>query len=139
MASLSAIRSALADTIGAAIDDLTGYPTVPEVANLPAFVVMPRAVDFTQAFGRGVDRYDFDVIVLVSRRDDELAQADLDEYVNGFGEKSIRQAIWNARDLGIGVDATVTAVSDYGAQYDVGDISNAGARFAVQVLTSGTA
>lgn len=139
MASLAQIRDALADTITAAVTGITGYPTVPEVANLPAFVVIPRTTEFDRSFGRGMDTYNFDVIVLVSRRDDGLAQADLDEYVNGFGSSSIRQAIWNTRQLGIGVDASVTGMSDYGAQFDVGDIDHVGARLAVQVITSGNA
>lgn len=138
MASLAQIRDALSDTITAAVTGIQGYPTVPEVTNLPAFVVVPRSTEFSQSFGRGFDRYDFDVIVLVSRRDDQLAQVDLDPYVNGFGSSSIRQAVWTTRDLGIGVDASVTGMSDYGANFDVGDLDNVGARLAVQVLTSGT-
>lgn len=141
MASLSAIRTALKTTIAAGVTGIQGYETVPEVTNLPAFVVIPRSTDFTGAFGRGLDTYLFDVIVLVSRRDDQLAQLDLDPYVNGFGSSSIRQAVFNARNLGLadGTDATVTGMSDYGATYDVGDIDNVGARLTVQVLTSGTA
>jgi hypothetical protein len=100
---------------------------------------VPRTSDFTGAFGRGLDTHIFDVIVLVSRRDDQLAQADLDPFVNGFGASSVRQAIFNTRDLGIGVDATVTGMSDYGASFEVGQLDNVGARLAVQVLTSGNA
>lgn len=139
MASLAAIRTALADTISASVTGIQGYPTVPAIANLPAFVVLPRSTDFQGAMGRGLDTYTFDVIVLVSRRDDALAQADLDPFINGFGASSIRQAIFNAKTLGIGVDARVTGMADYGAQYEVGEIDNVGARLIVEVLTTGTA
>lgn len=139
MASLTQIRAALSSTITAAVSGIQGYPTVPEVANLPAFVVLPRTADFLGAMGRGADTYSFDVIVLVSRRDDQLAQAELDTFINGFGSSSIRAAIWGTRDLGIGVDATVTGMADYGAQFDVGDLDHVGARLTVEVLTSGTA
>lgn len=141
MPSLATIRTTLRDTIQDAITDLSGYATVPEVANLPAFVVIPRTTNFMVAMGRGLDTYTFDVLVLVSRRDDDLAQLDLDEYVNGFGASSIRQAIWNARAtlLALDIDATVTGMSDYAARFDVGNLDHVGARLTVQVNTTGTA
>jgi hypothetical protein len=141
MASLTQIRTALESTISAAVSGIQGYATVPEVTNLPAFVVVPRSSEFGRAMGRGLDGYTFDVIVLVSRSDDQLAQAALDPFVNGFGSSSIRQAVWNTRTLGLtdGTEATVTGMSDYGAPFDVGDIDNVGARLTVEVLTSGTA
>lgn len=139
MPSLSTIRTALKTTIEAAVTGISGYDTVPESINVPAFVVAPRSTDFQRAFGRGMDAYSFDVIVLVSRSDDRIAQLALDPYVNGFGSSSVRQAIWNARDLGISVDAAVTGMSDYGATYTFGNTDYIGARLAVEVLTSGTA
>lgn len=139
MASLSAIRTALKTTITAAVAGLNGYENIPESINPPAFMVVPRSTDFQKAFGRGLDSYAFDVIVLISRRDDDLAQIDLDPFITGGGSKSIRQAIFNARDLGIGVDASVTGMADYGAAYTVGNTDYVGARLTVEVLTSGTA
>jgi hypothetical protein len=139
MASLSAIRTALKTTIAASVTGLSGYENVPESINPPAFMVVPRTTDFQKAFGRGLDSYTFDVIVLISRRDDELAQTDLDPYITGAGTKSIRQAIFNAADLGIGVTAQVTGMADYGATYPVGNTDYVGARLTVEVLTSGTA
>lgn len=140
MSSLSQIRTALSSTITAAIPGLQGYPRLPEVTNLPGFVVIPRTTDFEFTMGRGFDQINLDVIVLVSRRDDQLAQIELDDYVNGFGAKSIRQAVWNTRGLGLAdVEAAVTGMSDYGAQFEVGALDNVGARLSVRVLTSGTA
>jgi hypothetical protein len=140
MSSLGAIRTAMATTLQNAIAGLNGYPTVPESVNVPAAMVAPRETDFTQAFGRGVDEHTVDVIVLVGRTDDQVAQSTLDDYVNGFGSKSVRQAIWNAKSLGLGdTEATVTGMSDYGATFEVGGIDYVGARLAVKVLTSGTA
>lgn len=140
MASLSAIRAALKTTIEDAVPAIQCYANVPEVTNLPAAVVMPRSSDFNRAMGRGVDLYLFDVIVLVSRRDDDLAQYDLDELVTGAGAKSLRQAIWNNRDLDLtDTDAHVTGMSQYGAQWDIGDVDHVGAVLSVQVTTPGTA
>lgn len=140
MASLAQLRTALAGTISAAIPSLEKHERVPESLNVPAFMVIPRATEFGKAMGRGFDGYGFDVVILVSRSDDELAQSALDEYVNGFGVKSIRQAVWNARNLGLAdADATVTGMTDYGAQFEIGGVDYVGARLAVDVLTSGTA
>lgn len=141
MASLTDIRVALRDTIASAIDDLSPYNTVPEAANLPAWIVVPRTTDFFGAMGRGLDTYEFDGIVLVSRRDDELAQYDLDEFINGFGSKSIRQAVWNNRTLGLtdGTEATVVGMSDYGAQFPASGLDHVGAVLRIRVTTSGTA
>jgi hypothetical protein len=139
MATLSAIRTAIKTTICTAIPSLSGYEKVPEAINVPGFLVAPSGTDFERAFGRGLDAPNFDVIVLVSRRDDGLAQDDLDAFVDGFGNNSIRQAIFQGRSLGIGVDAAVTGMSDYGSTFTLGGIDYIGARLTVQVLTSGTA
>lgn len=140
MASISQIRTALTSTITGAIPGLEGHAKVPESINVPAFMVIPRETDFTVAMGRGVDKPGLDVVVLVSRSDDELAQLALDDYVNGFGPKSIREAVWNNRSLGLtNTEATVVRMSDYGALFEVGGVDYVGARLAVDVLTSGTA
>ena len=138
MPSLSQIRTALVSTITTAVPALKGSDKVPESIIVPAILVAPRAADFQRAFGRGLDGYTFDVIVLVSGRDDTLAQGDLDVYVNGFGSSSIRQAVFNARTLGIDVDASVTGMADYGANWTFGATDYVGARLTVEVLTSGT-
>lgn len=139
MPTLTAIRAALSTTITTAIPGLQGYPKVPESVIVPCFLVAPSGSDFTVAFGRGLDKQSLDVIVLAGSADDVLAQEKLDPYVNGFGSSSIREAVWNARTLGIGVEATVTGMSDYGASFTIGAIDYVGARLAVEVLTSGTA
>lgn len=139
MASLSAIRTALKETIEAAVTDLHGYANMPESVNLPAVVVLPTGADFDVAMGRGTDTYTFNVLVLVSRRDDTLAQFDLDDYVTGAGDKSIRQAIFDARSLGLtDTDAHVTGMSSYGAGFEVGGVVHVGAVLACQVHTKGT-
>lgn len=140
MATLAQIRTGFKTTIQAAVTGLTVYDTVPEVTNLPAVVVMPRSADFQVAMGRGADEWLFDLIVLVSPRDHGLAQVELDGYVTGAGASSIRQAIWNARTLGLaGTDAHVFGMDRYGATWDVGEIPNVGAALQTRVHTTGTA
>lgn len=139
MASLAAIRTALVTTIDTALTGVSGYETVPGSINVPAFMVVPKMTNFEGAFGRGLDTYTFDVIVIVSRADDQLAQTNLDPYITGAGASSIRQAVWNARDLGIGVEARVTGMTGYGDTFTFGTTDYFGARLTVEVLTSGTA
>lgn len=140
MASLAQIRTGLKTTIEAAVTGMFGYNQVPEVANLPAFVVVPRETDFVVAMGRGVDTYEFDVIVMVSRRDDGLAQTDLDAYITGAGASSLRQAIFNAPTLGLaGTHAHVYRMESYGATWEVAEINHVGAALKVRVTTTGTA
>ena len=140
MASLTAIRTALKTTVTASVPSLFGYDVVPEVTNLPAIVVMPRSADFEGAMGRGLHVYEFDLIVLVSRRDDALAQKELDTYLTGAGASSIYLAIWNANTLGLtDTKAQVSGMESYSAQWDVGDIPNIGAVLKVRVATTGTA
>lgn len=142
MASLTEIRTALKMTISAAIPSLNGYDKMPESVNAPAFVVLPdpNATVEYMAMGRGVDKFNLMVILIVSQRDNDLAQIDLDPYVSSFGPKSIRQAVFNGRTLGLpDVDAAVTGVSNYGDALPIGGVDYVGARLSVEVFASGTA
>lgn len=141
MASLAQIRTALKTTITTALTELSGYDKVPEAVNVPAVVVLPKTTDFEKAFGRGFDGYTFDVLVLVARADDVLAQTKLDPYITGAGSSSIREAVWNARALGLtdGTEARVTGMTGYGDTFTFGNVDYFGARLTVEVITSGTA
>lgn len=142
MSSLAQIRTALKTTITAAISGLTGYDTVPGSPNLPAVAVVPVPDEngFTVAMGRGADRWQFDVIVLVSAGDEGVGQQQLDSYVTGAGSASIRQAIFAARTLGLGdCDAVCTGLSGYNLGYTVVSIDHMAASLRVVVHTTGTA
>lgn len=140
MSSVSQIRTALKDTITAANSAVFGYQQIPESVNVPAAIIVPRSSDFVIAMGRGADAHEFDVIVLVGRADDSLAQTAVDAYVTGAGASSIRQAIFNARGLGLSdCDAHVYGMESYGAEWDIGGINYVGAVLKVRVHTSGTA
>lgn len=139
MASLKAIRDAIKETVESAIPSITCYDTVPESPNLPAVIVQPAVGDFNVAFGRGTDRWEFDLIVLVSWGESDVAQDELDGYISGAGETSIRQAIFNARKLGLtDTDASVSAMSEYGGK-TAAAMDHLGAVLRLVVVTSGTA
>lgn len=139
MATLKAIRDAVKTTLEAAITTLHAYDTVPDSPNLPAVVVKPVESDFYKAMGRGTDEWQFDLEVLVSTADLDLGQDTLDDLVTGAGSNSIRQAIFNARTLGLsGTDASVAGMTEYGIT-TAADIPHIGAVLRLVVLTSGTA
>lgn len=140
MSSITAMRDAIQTTVGNAIAALHVYATVPDVVNLPALVVIPGPADFMGAMGRGLDTHTFNLCLLVSNREAGLAQDELDEFVTGAGSKSVRQAIWQTKNLGLAdVDAGVTGMSSYGGQFETAKVEHVGAILTLTARTSGTA
>ncbi|KPI09931.1 hypothetical protein OV450_3422 [Actinobacteria bacterium OV450] len=138
MSSIAAIRSGLASVISAAIPELRGYDTVPEVANLPAFVIEPVSADYLLSMSLDTTWF-LDVFVLVARSDSGRGQTKLDAYVNGYGTKSIRQAVFNNPSLGLSdTDATITGMRGYGGSHESNGLQHIGAILRVSV-TTGTA
>lgn len=142
MSDLAEIRQGLIDTITNYVEtDLYGYAYMEDVKNLPAVLVKPggggrddRAGDFTVTMARGTEIWSFQLILLCQRGSTEAGQRQLDEFISKTGPNSIRQAIWNTPDLGLGdVDAMVTGVSDYGAEWKSANVDNLGAAVIVKV------
>ncbi|MPZ89404.1 MAG: hypothetical protein GEU81_15310 [Nitriliruptorales bacterium] len=137
MASLSALRDALKATITGAIPELHVYDTVPDNAQLPALIVTPRSAAFAEAMGRGVDSWEFELVVLTQYGDPATAQDALDRFVTGSGTASIREAIWNNRSLGLTSTHTyVAAMSDYNARMEIGGTEVVGGKLRCLVLTT---
>lgn len=140
MTSLTQLRAALKSIIETTLTSVTVYDLVPESINAPAVIVVPKTADYEKAFGRGFDTHTFELLVIVSRADDQVAQSAIDPYVTGAGASSIRQIVWNARTLGLSdSEARVTQMTGYGDTFTFGNIDYFGARLTVEVLTSGTA
>lgn len=147
MSSLEQIRTGLADIVrnhvnGAADDfDLYCYPYVQGSVNLPCVLVMPggggrdnKAGDFVMTMDRGTEKWSFQLIVLCARTDEDSGQIELDKLIDKAGALSVRQAIWNTPDLGLGdVDAMVTGVGEYHGSYDMVRVPHVGAALLVQV------
>lgn len=148
MSSLEQIRTALADTVRAYVNDPDGdtgelycYPYVKGAVNLPCVLVTPggggrdnKAGDFTMTMSRGTEVWSFQLIVLCSRTDEDTGQQQLDKFIDKEGELSVRQAIWNTPALGLDdVDAMVTGVSEYHGQYDMVRVPHVGAALQVKV------
>jgi|TARA_Y100000289_G_C3904313_1_gene141022 hypothetical protein len=139
VASFSTIRTAIKTTLADNISGLRVYDTIDDMINVPACVVVPTSIDFNEAMARGTDKYDFDVLVVVSRADSRSGQNQLDSFINGSGSNSIRQAIFQNSTLGQSdTSAVVTTMSDYGGTYAVNGVESIGARLGVTVYTKGS-
>ncbi len=139
MASFSTVRTAVKTTIGNNISSIRVYDTIDDMINVPAAVLIPTSITFTEAMARGTDRYEFDILVVVSRTDSRSGQNQLDAFINGSGSSSIRQVIFQNSDLGQSeTSAVVTTMSDYGATYAVNGVECIGARLGLTVYTKGS-
>ncbi len=135
------LRQAIADTITAGVATtpaLYTYGSVVESIMLPAVVIEPFSADFNVTFGRGLDTFDFNLFVLVSRADPTSAQATLDALISGVGDSSIRRALYDKPDLGLGpsVDTVVHSMKGYGGSMEGYGISHIGAILQVCVSVS---
>lgn len=121
MASLPEIRQALYDVLSG-IDDLSVYVTTPETnPNYPALLIQPATATFTstRALNGGQDVYEFDLVVLVSAADLDVAQYSLDEYLVASGDLSIRSLIDANQTLGLNDNLRTTAWVDRMESYGI--------------------
>lgn len=145
MSTLAQIRAGLADTVRSHVEangiDLYCYPYVKGVDTLPCMLVMPggggrdnKAGDFTMTMSRGTEKWSFQLLILCARVDEDSGQQELDKFIDKEGVASVRQAIWDKPDLGLGdVDAMVTGVAEYHGEYDMVRVPHVGAALQVQV------
>lgn len=138
MASFSEIRDAIKAVLAVELPEIFLYATVPEAVNLPAVVVAPAEAEFPLEMGRATDVWQFDLIVMTSFGDAELAQNQLDAYLSGGGVSSIRQALMRNRQLGRldVMTAYVSGMSDYGTNYTMAAVENIACKLRVIVKTT---
>lgn len=131
-ATVSGIRSALADAIGS-IRGLRVAATVPDNPNPPVAIVVPVSLDYDTAMGRGLDTYQFTVTLVVGRMSERSAQNSLDAYISGSGDASVKSAVESDVTLGGACqNARVTGVVNYGSLL-IGDTEYLSADFQVTV------
>lgn len=109
---LTDITEGLLTTIKSGLSTPVSTYTLPDAVgnNLPAIAVEPVMSDFAVDFARGSDTWEFLVYVLVSVNHLPTAVKQLSQFVTGSGPDSVRQALWNHPDLGIGGTVPVQAV-----------------------------
>lgn len=88
------IVTAVMDEIAAELDTITGlrvfaYP--PDNIPAPAAIVgYPETITYDVTMGRGVDRIDFPVFVMVGRLTDRTSRAALGPFLDGTGAQSVK-------------------------------------------------
>ncbi|UBU11606.1 hypothetical protein [Nonomuraea gerenzanensis] len=139
MASLAQLREGLAVRLRT-IPVLTVHPQVPESITPPVAVITPGfegepCIRFDSTMARGADDFLFTVTLLVSMADDRSGQEELDAYLDGTGDRSIKAVIEADPSLGDLVHfAHVREARNYGPQtWGRDEARYVGVDFAVEI------
>ena len=130
--SIATIRAGLADAL-ANVAEFGGRVSAyyPDNINPPMGIVDTVRVDFDSAFNRGSDEILIDVMAVVRRDSERVAQAELDALV-----PAVKAALQADTSLGGACDdLIVTAMNGY-APLTVGDTTYLAATFAVRVIAT---
>lgn len=137
---LSSVRTALALAIQTNVTStppLRAMGYTPDSVDPPLAFVLPETIAFDQDFGRGCDRLDLTVRLIVSRADDLAGQALLDPYLNGSGAASVKRAVELDETLGGLVDTLqVVEARNYGG-FEIAGVAFYGVDFAVSIWARG--
>jgi len=115
-----------------AIKGMRVYDLIPSPAVAPAAVVGQLDFTFDLNNARGLDQANLDVVVLVQRFSDRTGQNELDKYLAGAGDYSIKAAIESDRTLGGACD-TLRVTSAEAGTYVSGDIEFLSYRYRLTV------
>lgn len=136
LVSFTAIREGLAANLEN-IEGLRVFPYVPDSVSPPAAFVAPVPVQFLTfdtTFTRGSDDMTFIVTLIVSRAWDRTGQNNLDKYLAGSGENSVKTAIESDPTLGGAAMSTACeSARNYGAEFAFGQVPFYGCEFVVSV------
>lgn len=90
---LGNVMQELADQIDT-IAGLRAYAYPPDTINAPAAVVTyPDSYTYDATYGRGSDRLELPVVVLVGKVSDRASRDNLSRFVNGSGADSIKTVV----------------------------------------------
>ncbi len=133
MADYSAIRDGLKTRLETSSVFIQVSDTAPDTVSPPCAIVLPGSpvVEYHQAFGNGLERFMFTVLVLAQRFDVAANQDLIDGMVSGGS--SVRALIEGDRTLGgTCSDCQVRMASTYG-EVNVGDVDYLGIEFEIEV------
>ena len=114
------VRSGLKANLEA-IQGMRVYELIPTPAVAPCAIVGQLDFTFDLNNARGLDQANLDVVVLVGRFSERAAQINLDKYLAGSGDYSIKAAIESDLTLG-GACNTLRVTSAEAGTYLSGDI-----------------
>jgi len=115
-----------------AIQGMRVYDLIPSPAVAPAAVVGQLDFTFDLNNARGLDQANLDVVVLVQRFTERTGQNELDKYLAGSGDYSIKAAIESDRTLGGACD-TLRVTSAEAGTYASGDVEFLSYRYRLTV------
>ena len=137
MADYAALRAGLAANL-ARIPDMQVATYVISNPTYPMAMVLAGEVEFDKAFGRGEDGITLKIRVVVAAVSDIGAQANLDEYMDGSGLRSIKAAVEADMTLGGACEEAVVTGHNGEQVYTFDDRPPAlGTEFQVAVMAVG--
>ncbi len=117
------------------IPDLRVSDHPPDRARVPmAIVSYPDGIDFHTTKGRGQDRMEIPVVVLVGRTVDRATRDNLADYANGSGSLSVVEALEGHTYTALNEIHVPSVEFDV---YDLADVEYLAAIFTVQVIGPG--
>lgn len=88
------VREEIVTLLQQNVDRIHAYSWTNGLATPPAALVMlPTQIQYDQTYGRGLDRMEIDVVVIVGRADDRSAFDLLSSYMDGSGNASVKAAL----------------------------------------------
>jgi hypothetical protein len=85
------------DALGVALSeiaDVNVYPYPPSAIAAPALVVRyPERVTYDSTMGRGTDDIEIIVVALVAKLSDHSARTNINAYMDGSGNRSVKQTL----------------------------------------------
>jgi len=120
----------------ATISGLRAYEYIPDNPNPPCAVVQLGRIEFDQSFRRGVDQYEFRVLLIVGRVAERAAQKTMDGFLDPTGAGSVKTAIEADSTLGgLTVDTRVREMRGLGS-IGIGDVTYQTAEFIIDVFAT---
>lgn len=118
------------------IDDLRIYDIMPDVVVPPSAIIGQLDFTFDLNNSRGLDQANVDVYVIVQRFSERSGMQNLDKFLSGSGNYSIKQAIESDRTLG-GACNTLRVTSAESGTYTSGDVDYLSYRYRVTIWGQG--
>lgn len=135
MATMAQIRAGIATNL-ATIAGLRTTETMPDNPQPPVAIISPTAIEYDLTFARGLDQYNFTLMIIVGRASERSAQRTLDAYCAGLGSSSVKTAVESNRTLsGLIQDLRVTAMRNYGTT-TIGETNYLAVEFDLVVYTT---